>query len=1831
MAEVKNSFLKSKMNKDLDDRLIPNGEYRHATNISVGRSEDSDVGALENILGNALVPNSGEGVNMTCIGTFEDDNNNRLYRFLTDYVDAKPNDTPHLVSSTANCKIVVTDFNNGPASTITLVEGSFLNFAKNKGFEVIGVNLVEDLLYWTDNRNQPRKINVSLANPNSVANPTFYTTEEQISVAKFAPINPAELVKKMDVIVVADTVDLNTFKISPQVTDNSRPWPIEPGMVVVSDSQQGNIPACNFTTVVSYDEVSGLVTMSDSYTLKVDDVITLMISTMTNQSADPTWPGDPDYLENRYVRFSYRFKYVDKEYSTFAPFTQICFIPKQKGYFIRGDEQSAYRSTIVDWFENNVNNIELIFRLPTTGDSLYDKYKITEIDILYKESDAVAVKVLKSIPVSTIATSADKTNLYTYTYQSQKPYKTLPQRQTTRVYDKVPVRARSQEVSGNRVIYGNYIEGWTPPSAIDYKLAVQDKGQNFDNFVEYPNHTLKQNRNYQVGFILSDKYNRQSSVILSVGDTVGVDAGGALFGDSTVFSSYSTAADPEVVKCWFGNAIRVLVDSPISSSSATDGNGAPGLYANPTGLGTGFEITDASINTNQYSFNFNTSFNNQFPSIGDYMRGQFQDYVEITNINIGNNTGVITTDGPVNISYLKDLTQPSGIPQIRYGYVINQAGWYSYKVVVRQQEQDYYNTYLPGILKGYPIDQTYGAETTYSIDSTIPTDPIVLPVLANGINTTDFPVGELGKTSHAVLINDNINKVPRDLEEVGPDQTQYRSAVELFGRVENFGQTVDLNLTNGYDQPSTSGKYDFIDYVLATVPDSVINIEPGDGVEALDGAGNNQGDTSYPDSWLRDTVVVSNDPNYDTVNGIGRIKFRPEQIVYASGGGSTPNTSWRFTRQENKQYFPGKKADTVSTIASSLDLGFLSNDVENVRGTSALNLYQLETNPLVARISTEKSIGAEGQLMVPFLSVYETAPVESLLDIFWETGGPAGLISDLNFDVNTGYDGPIGFTDTAYSHFENQDYQGTGTATGAVDSKYITNVFRVINQTGTQLVTTINSFSVTDVNGNDLTSNFNYDDSYGGINGDIRLFIENSDFNFTSDSAVNDNYTFTFNVSYESFTVDLSTTGRLSNVVPEIYPACQTLDTSISLNHGSATILTMTGNNGSYTADINNPSSNNLTGLHWSIVSGDPAFQINASTGEISLTAAAVISPPAPNLYCLNIKLTDAWNYSNNTPTSGNTDPNFNSMDVSCSDVAADVCITVGQEEVPVDLQDVFDQVLEGELYNLMGVGPDNGCTGGGQAVQVKQASYNVNIQNLPYTVPAGGNSYPYKYGCIYIGRDLLGTNGTINASSTAADGIGTLPNSTNGGGQSYTFMSGVNLSQSLASSVDPVALTSGQLEFVITLINAQVVGGGCTTTNPGAGLFGCCQGLLSDSLKWKVYYRAESTTTPNPNNWTAVPDAYATTAGFHDNVDGNLSTTVIVGGSASGAQGGTPDTNYASTAMLLDGSANPGEYCVVLELKADSMSGANGVTYNDNGGGTGAYPSISIRDANYDYPNGPGNGGVLRGTSALFTGASAGVKFVRQGGATGGGGVCEPQGLPVASQAYYPQPISDTLVAYDANTQIATFQTGNDNANGIFLVQGQEVETPFASGTQKLEIEAVDQNSDYKQVKITPALCQTGNVSNNNCVAPTSFPISGFNFKNGNTIPTFCGTYPSNNAGMVFTPTIALEGQAGLAFFNNDTNTSSFQPPYANMYYNLKQSISNFNFVDPSYDYGQSTTYWNDFLVNTISFKLDANGNTVGAPEWLRSPAYTGKWQGYLKITTGCGSVGPTQGGNCN
>jgi hypothetical protein len=664
MAEIKNNFLSSKMNQDIDDRLMPNNEYRYALNLEVNRSENSDVGTLQNILGNSLAVDfnaAAETEGLECIGVYADEANNNIYVFLTDYDGTA-------YSTTAQNYIYVYN-NKQPYSLsfnpILLASGSFLNFSTQ--FPIYGINLIENLLFWTDNRNQPRKINVNKASNN----PGYYTNEEQISVAKLSPLYAPELFRASEVA---------------------------PG---------------EYETTM-YDVVSQY--LPDGTTLNPYYI---------NQ-----WPGDPAYLESRYVRFSYRYKFEDAEYSIMAPFTQIAYIPKQDGFFmyegptvpggepVKDDETSAYRSTIVSFMQNKVSDILLQIILPCPANEMYSKYKIIEIEILYKEADDIAVAAVDAIP-----TVPDPSNtgyfwngtdtIYSYDYPSKKPFKTLPSRDVIRVNDIVPVKALSQEIVGNRVVYGNYQDKYTYPKYLNYNAGASEKfpfGFGADegtSVIEYPNHSVKENRNYQIGVVLGDKFGRQSGVILS--DQISSFDGS--FGASSLYLPYNGPGEVTPYS-WTGNSLKVLFNEPIQPKEPNAVTGWPGIY-----------------NGDQNDPNYNP------------------------------------------------------------------LGWYSYKIVVKQTEQDYYNVYLPGVMAAYPDSSTL----------------------------------ELGKTSHTVLLNDNINKVPRDLSELGPAQRQFRSSVILFPRVNN--NTLAYNNEQYY--PGVS--YAFVNTIATNnslfYPDGVSPTTPPAGFE----------------------------------------------------------------------------------------------------------------------------------------------------------------------------------------------------------------------------------------------------------------------------------------------------------------------------------------------------------------------------------------------------------------------------------------------------------------------------------------------------------------------------------------------------------------------------------------------------------------------------------------------------------------------------------------------------------------------------------------------------------------------------------------------------------------------------------------------------------------------------------------------------------------------------------------------------------------------------------------------------------------------------------------
>ncbi len=76
MPEMKKSFQKGRMNKDLDERLVPQGEYRDALNVQVTTSDGSDVGSLQTLRGNTVLSNL--GANLTCIGSATDEKNDKI-------------------------------------------------------------------------------------------------------------------------------------------------------------------------------------------------------------------------------------------------------------------------------------------------------------------------------------------------------------------------------------------------------------------------------------------------------------------------------------------------------------------------------------------------------------------------------------------------------------------------------------------------------------------------------------------------------------------------------------------------------------------------------------------------------------------------------------------------------------------------------------------------------------------------------------------------------------------------------------------------------------------------------------------------------------------------------------------------------------------------------------------------------------------------------------------------------------------------------------------------------------------------------------------------------------------------------------------------------------------------------------------------------------------------------------------------------------------------------------------------------------------------------------------------------------------------------------------------------------------------------------------------------------------------------------------------------------------------------------------------------------------------------------------------------------------------
>ena len=126
MAKTSTNFIAGRMNKSVDERLIPPGEYVDALNVRLGSTENTEIGAVENSLGNTLLTNvtylgSPLGSPRT-IGVYEDGINETIYWFV--------NDENNAASPTGTVDLILSYHTTTGNLTYHVISTSVLNFDK---------------------------------------------------------------------------------------------------------------------------------------------------------------------------------------------------------------------------------------------------------------------------------------------------------------------------------------------------------------------------------------------------------------------------------------------------------------------------------------------------------------------------------------------------------------------------------------------------------------------------------------------------------------------------------------------------------------------------------------------------------------------------------------------------------------------------------------------------------------------------------------------------------------------------------------------------------------------------------------------------------------------------------------------------------------------------------------------------------------------------------------------------------------------------------------------------------------------------------------------------------------------------------------------------------------------------------------------------------------------------------------------------------------------------------------------------------------------------------------------------------------------------------------------------------------------------------------------------------------------------------------------------------------------------------------------------------------------------------------------------------------------
>ena len=234
-------------------------------------------------------------------------------------------------------------------------------------------------------------------------------------------------------------------------------------------------------------------------------------------TADETWniienPHDKIF-EHKFPRFAYRYKYEDGEYSAMSPFSDIAFLPHENGFDYH--PKKGYNLGMTNGLVNLVVG---------SWNPKDRPLEVKEIQVLYKQSNSPNIYAVQNFKrndwewnQSIYSKGIDTKNNGYLSINSEMIHHAIESNQILRPWDNVPRKALAQEITGNRLVYGNYLQNYDQEiDNVSIEATIQSQpitGVSHRTGNSTAEKSLKSFREYQVGVVYRDEYGREAPVL----------------------------------------------------------------------------------------------------------------------------------------------------------------------------------------------------------------------------------------------------------------------------------------------------------------------------------------------------------------------------------------------------------------------------------------------------------------------------------------------------------------------------------------------------------------------------------------------------------------------------------------------------------------------------------------------------------------------------------------------------------------------------------------------------------------------------------------------------------------------------------------------------------------------------------------------------------------------------------------------------------------------------------------------------------------------------------------------------------------------------------------------------------------------------------------------------------------------------------------------------------------------------------------------------------------------------------------------------------------------